>query len=202
MKLYMSVTAILLAVTLFVFPQKASAQFEVRVGISGYPASVNSYYNDWEGTHYYDGYYYTRSMGRMYDDYNGDSYSTGTISLEINYYLKNWLALSMDFGYNHVWSKRYNGINDSYAGKQSANAFYVIPEIRFAYLHHPVVKLYSAVGTGIGIYDNFKDMDSKVMPEIQLVPIGIMLGRKLFGFAEFGCGTVYCGCKAGIGYRF
>jgi len=197
----MSVTAILLAVTLFVFPQKASAQFEVRFGISGYPASVNSYYYDEDGFSYF-GDYYNKSMSQMYSDYNADSYSTGTISLEINYYLRNWLALSMDLGYNHIWSKRYNGINDSYVGKQSANAFYVIPEIRFTYLHHPAVILYSAVGTGIGLYDNFKELDSKVLPEIQMVPIGIMLGRKLFGFAEFGCGTVYCGCKAGIGYRF
>jgi hypothetical protein len=201
MKLYMSVTAILLAVTVFVCPQKASAQFEVRAGIAGYPAVASSYYNDFGGSHYFDDYY-SRSMRQMYGDYNGDSYSTGTISLEINYYLKNWLALSMDLGYNHIWSKRYNGVNDSYEGRQSANAFYVIPEIRFAYLHHPVVKLYSAVGTGVGIYDNFKELDSDVMPEIQLVPIGIMLGRKLFGFAELGFGTVYCGYKAGIGYRF
>ena len=40
MKLHSAVTAIILAATVFLFPKKASAQWEVRLGASGYPLAA------------------------------------------------------------------------------------------------------------------------------------------------------------------
>ena len=36
----------------------------------------------------------------------------------------------------------------------------------------------------------------------QLVPVGVTAGKKVFGFFEVGIGTMYTGCKAGVGFRF
>ena len=41
-----------------------------------------------------------------------------------------------------------------------------------------------------------------VRASAQINPVGIEIGRKLFGFCEAGFGTMYSGAMAGIGYRF
>ena len=40
------------------------------------------------------------------------------------------------------------------------------------------------------------------MLSFQMVPIGVTVGKKVFGFFETGIGTQYVGCMAGIGFRF
>ncbi len=37
---------------------------------------------------------------------------------------------------------------------------------------------------------------------LQTSPRGIMVGKKVFGFAELGVGTMYIGAMAGVGVRF
>ena len=37
---------------------------------------------------------------------------------------------------------------------------------------------------------------------LQVTPVGISVGRDLFGFFEVGVGTIYVGGCFGIGYRF
>ena len=76
----------------------------------------------------------------------------------------------------------------------------VLPQARFNWIKKEVVKVYSSVGAGVraGSFDERAD----ILIAGQLVPIGINVGNKVFGFAELGIGTVYIGGMFGIGYRF
>lgn len=76
------------------------------------------------------------------------------------------------------------------------------------------VRLYGKLGFGAVKYfgfdrRNFDSVDGDVefydnsfTPGIQFAPFGIELGRKIFGFAEIGVGTLYRGISAGLGYKF
>ena len=41
-----------------------------------------------------------------------------------------------------------------------------------------------------------------IFPVFQLNPVGIEIGRKVFGFCELGIGFMYTGAMAGVGFRF
>ena len=45
-------------------------------------------------------------------------------------------------------------------------------------------------------------MGYKYTGQVQIIPIGITFGRKVYGFAEYGAGFTYLGGSVGIGYRF
>ena len=49
-----------------------------------------------------------------------------------------------------------------------------------------------------GTYDFVTDC----YPAAQIIPVGICVGRKVFGFAEVGYGTMYVGGMIGVGYSF
>ena len=50
------------------------------------------------------------------------------------------------------------------------------------------------------------DVSYREYPEtylsLQVTPVGISVGKKLFGFFELGVGTIYVGGCFGLGYRF
>ena len=55
---------------------------------------------------------------------------------------------------------------------------------------------------GLGIMAGFFDDEAYIYPTFQLVPLGLTFGRKVYGFAEFGLGTLYIGANIGAGFRF
>jgi len=76
-----------------------------------------------------------------------------------------------------------------------------VPQCRFNWLRRDLVKMYSSIGVGFlagqDMYDEFL-----ILPVGQVSPVGIEVGRKVFGFCELGIGMLYTGAKAGIGFRF
>jgi hypothetical protein len=217
------VTASILAVAFFLSSNQAVAQssyhstgyyegenpkgpfdFEARLSISGFPDVACNYYND--GTFFddSDGWNFSNrsDVSSMYKDYRGNVYSTGTVSVEFGFILKKWLTVSFDLGINHFWSDVYDGVSEKFKKHDCSNVIYIMPDFKFTYFHHPTVKLYSGFGIGAGFYDNFYQMEHKSKTEFQITPIGVMVGRTYFGFAELGFGSVFCGGKIGFGYRF
>ena len=79
--------------------------------------------------------------------------------------------------------------------------FQVVPQARFNWVSRDLVKMYSSIGIGALIgYDLDKCFD--ILPTFQVTPIGIEVGRKVFGFCEGGIGMMYFGGMVGVGYRF
>lgn len=70
---------------------------------------------------------------------------------------------------------------------------------RCNYLNRPKVKLYGSLEAGIllSVGDSFD-----IAPDVQLNPIGVEYGGRLFGMAELGVGMNYTGLRLGLGFRF
>ena len=62
------------------------------------------------------------------------------------------------------------------------------------------VRLYS--GIGYGTMGGYVDSDGRPSHGLQITPIGVAYGKRLFGFAELGTGWMFCPARAGIGFRF
>lgn len=62
------------------------------------------------------------------------------------------------------------------------------------------INIYS--GIGYGTLGGYVDGDGCPSHGLQLTPIGVSYGKRLFGFAELGTGWMFFPARAGIGYRF
>lgn len=71
---------------------------------------------------------------------------------------------------------------------------------RCNYLNRPAVKLYGSLEAGVFLPIGTGDF--QVVPNVQLNPIGVEFGRRLFGLVELGIGLNYVPVRIGMGYRF
>lgn len=117
------------------------------------------------------------------------------------------------YSFNEDWSA---GLSVGYCGTvfktvdkdtrevHSRSTITLIPinvEGRLNYMNRPKCKLYGSIEAGIFL--NFGNGDgSKIVPDVQLNPIGVEFGRRFFGSVELGIGMNYTGVRGGIGYRF
>ena len=170
-----------------------------------------------EGTWWGDNH---RSYGRgvslsdIYADYNGVTRSSGALCLGADYVFARWFALSADLSATVVWHDVCDGVSGHKTGTKSGVVLCLMPQAKFIYLNRPTVRLYGKLGLGVVKYFGFdrrnwdsvdgdvQFYDNSFTPGIQSAPFGIELGRKFFGFAEIGVGTLYRGISAGLGYKF
>ena len=153
-------------------------------------------------------------ISEIYADYNGPTYSTGAFCLGAEYMVARWFAVSADLSVTPVWHDLYSSITEQKTGTRSGVAFCLVPQAKFVFLNRPWVRLYGKFGIGVVKYFGF-DMrnkksfnfdvvysDNSFNAGFQWVPLGIEVGRKFFGYAEAGVGTLYRGISAGVGYKF
>ncbi len=179
--------------------EKLPFRYEVRLGWGGYPL-MDSYMFDESPFGNCDIAYASPSLGNLYRDYTGPKYMTGIISGEFNMIFKKWFTLSIGLNANGEFHYIYDGVTSQCKGSSGTAAISLVPQARFTYLNREYVKLYSSIGAGAVAYIS-KD-ETEMAPEFHISPIGIMVGKKVFGFFETGIGTLYMGCMAGIGFRF
>ena len=161
----------------------------------------------------YDSYPYYYSISGLYDDamtYNKERV-TNTWGLSYTYNFTRIFALSASISYEGGWNEYYSRADNSKISVTECH--YITPMVtaRFSWLNRNLVRMYSSVGAGMAFsmtdvhYSN-TDSGWKESPEaylsLQVTPVGISVGRDLFGFFEVGVGTIYVGGCFGIGYRF
>ena len=138
--------------------------------------------------------------------YQGNQvHSTGVITGEIAFKLKNWLAVGVQLAGESFWANTVNSVE-----RLSATALFVLPNVRFTYVRSEVFRMYSGVGAGLGVFDGFSSETSYYAGiggaefdlAFQVVPVGIHFGRDVYGIAEVSLGTMNMGLRAGIGYCF
>ena len=121
------------------------------------------------------------------------------VSLEGIYSFNTRWSLGLNVGYCGLTAHIYNADGTE---KGSPSSLVLIPVTavgRCNYLYRPKVKLYGSLEGGI-IFS--PDGDSDVLPNVQLNPIGVEFGKKVFGLVEVGIGLNYTGVRAGLGWRF
>lgn len=176
-------------------------RYEVRFGYGGFPAVD---YNAFGGG--VDYLYETIHpcggvLSSVYRDYNGPAYMTGIFSAEFDFIFKKWFTLSLGTGFNGYWCARYDGVTGDRTFMDRGLYFTFLPQARFTYFTREYFKLYSSIGLGFTVY-GFNDRSGSALPAVQVVPIGMTAGRKVFGFFELGIGTLFMGCNLGVGVRF
>ena len=168
---------------------------QMRFGWSGYPVTEGLIHTlGWDTDPY-------PKLQDIYQAYEKPMYTTGGISAEIAWLHKKWLTLGVTLSGNFTWQGKMDPVTDERIKTSTSLIFQVVPQARFNWVSRDLVKMYSSIGIGALIgYDLDKCFD--ILPTFQVTPIGIEVGRKVFGFCEGGIGMMYFGGMVGVGYRF
>lgn len=208
MKKILIIASALLVMSLNAMAEDSNpVKFDLRIGIGGAPVAGASYFSGSNS--------YSNTLESIYGAYRGPVKTTGVFSADMGILFKKWLAMDICLGVCPFWAENFDGRTDALVGKENGVAVYLMPKIRFTFLNREYVRLYANIGIGMGKYFGFKELqysysssygrkyvDNSFKLEAQVVPLGIEFGRRLFGFCEFGVGTMYMGATAGIGYKF
>lgn len=196
----------IIAIALLLVPMMTSAQKkedhrpdQIRFGLGGYPVIESLWFNGIGA--YPDEYYRGPELNRIYGDYKTPAYSTGVMNVETSWFLRKWFTFTLTTSASLSWQGFKDSVTDKRTGADVIIDFYIIPQARFNWIGRDhLVNLYSTFGLGAMLGTDFEDLT--VLPAIQLTPVGIEIGRKVFGFCEFGIGMLYIGGQAGVGFRF
>ncbi len=180
---------------------------ELRLGYGGVPAGLalaDGLYHGFD----VEPVLWFRNKSDRFQDYRGRSLSFGTITLQYFWNFSEKRAIGVNLGWDQVFGKVYDGLTDEVKGWQKSYGIAVYPEFRRTWNPYSKVKVYLAVsaGMGVGCYNNcgrdYEPGKWSYVPLVQLTPVGISFGGKIFGFAELTEGTYLIGIRGGIGYKF
>lgn len=178
-----------------VFREKFPYRYEITLGWAGYPWLDYFCLGSWglnESRYSEPDYWYSAS--------SRDEYMSGIISADFSIHYRRWFSLDVAMGMNVVWGKEYDAFTGDYLRPRSGAMFSLVPEAKFFYVNTKAFRLYSSVGLGLAL--GAVNREWTCYPVIQVTPIGLTAGRKVFFFAEASIGSAYIGGKTGIGYRF
>ena len=127
---------------------------------------------------------------------------------EYGYNFLSWLNVGAAVNYSdYRMPMRYEDTK-LYAYTEQFGMTSVTVRVKFYWLNRKWVRMYSALGAGVGIVHTNALSESVENPAYvtkavfapDLCLIGLTVGRKLYGRIEYG--SMYGGLTAGIGYRF
>lgn len=137
--------------------------------------------------------------------HRGPVYTGGAWSLSYDYRFRKWFDLGLTLGYYSEYSRSYSNRDASPVGRNRAHALTVMPAVRFTWMNRRWVRMYSSLGLGATFVFGHRDRNTDCFREghaaFQFTPVGISVGRSLFGFAEVGVGAQGT-LMMGIGYKF
>ncbi|MCM1178014.1 MAG: outer membrane beta-barrel protein [Bacteroidales bacterium] len=136
---------------------------------------------------------------------------TNSWTASYTYNFTRLFALQIGLSYEGGWNECYQVKDDTMISSISSQ--YLTPMLtgRFTWLNRKYVRMYSSIGVGMAVSlssthyvtdDNTVHERPDTYISMQVTPVGISVGKKLFGFVEAGVGTIYFGGCFGIGYRF
>lgn len=170
-----------------------------RIGIGGYPW-VPSILVNGIGAYPEIDWSYPTSLGTLFVEYEGGTYTTGNICAEYAWDFKNRFTVSVSASTDVIWTTLRDAVTAKRTDTKTGALVSIMTKARYSWVSRKVVKMYCSAS--IGIIAGYADREAVALPGIQLTPIGIEVGKKVFGFAEAGIGTSYAGGMVGIGYRF
>ena len=172
---------------------------EWRFGVAGYPLMDMLLYSDGWYDYMIDPAFHYLNPDRLYRDYEGTRRMAGLVSAEYSINFRKRFTFAVGAYLSTVWNKVYQ-YDGTRQGSDMGLALTVMPTARFKYVSREAFTMYGSAG--LGLMGGFYDDDAYIYPTFQLVPLGLTFGRKVYGFAEFGLGTLYIGANIGAGFRF
>ena len=184
-------------------PYKPKHEITVRWGI------VDEFFNDgfWDDWNWSP--YYTNTPLERYNNgkyYWGDEVYTQAISLSYTHEIKRWLALSINATYSGAFQDEKRREDDRVVSEYAKHRLGLFPMVKFTYFNRPMIRLYSAVGFGVGFKtENWSNTSRSRMNEThvsgQATFFGVSVGKRLFASWEVGTGSMGYLIMGG-GYRF
>lgn len=171
---------------------KCGDRDEIRVGWAINPLY---YQSEFHQNNYYGGF----TLGGVYHDISDGPYSTGVFSIEYCHFFQNWLSVCAELGFTPLWNKKTNAFGVKLPSDKGF-IFHVLPKVRFSYLRAEIVSLYSDIGLGLAIGSGRGA--TNVGAIFHTTPIGITVGKRVYGFAESNISMKNIGFTIGAGYRF
>ena len=175
----------------------ASAQENhARIGWGGYPIMDNLFSGGWGCIDIYS----FADLHNIYGDYMSSTYTTGAIYAEYAWDIKKWFTASVSATTDIIWENYRSATTDQKTGTDTGFVLHAMGKARFNWVSRQIVRMYSSIS--LGFITGYLDEESIIFPGVQINPVGIEIGGKIFGFCELGFGTTYTGAMAGIGFRF
>lgn len=154
-------------------------------------------------------------LASIYGISRGNMFSTGTLTFTADLPVREWFSVPFTIAGNICWQKSYDPCDD--VGTTGVmGTVQILPGVKFKYMNRPRVNFYSslALGVGLAVDSSLQQVSSdgstvlmeclhyvELVPAFQVVPFGVRFGSKVYGFAEFGAGTLYLGGRIGLGFR-
>lgn len=137
--------------------------------------------------------------------YDGPVYTTGALGVAYGYQVLKHLQIGVTLNYVRYSGSRYDvTMGDRPVAKKSLNYIGLMPYVRGTWLNRRHVQLYSALNLGM-LYMHEKEYEERFYNDMSvtahLTLLGVSVGRKVFGFAEYGVGARGF-FTVGVGYRF
>ena len=132
----------------------------------------------------------------------GSIYTAGAWTLSYAYRFRKWIDAGVALTYYGEYTSLHDNFDNSLIERLERHRIAIMPSVRFTWVNRELVRLYSTLNIGI-LFDSRRETStlSRTDSAAQCTPIGIAVGRSLFGFAEIGFGTQGI-FMAGIGYNF
>lgn len=207
-------TTILALVCTLACGEEFKVSLTPRIGIAGAPIVAGDLFatGSISGN---SGYYYNTypMLERYYSPISGPVKTCGVITAGLDINLKRWFAMSADLSVTPLWMDTYDYCTGTVLSKKTGVGTSFLIKTKFIFFNRQMVRMYANVGLGAVYYSGFdkfkwydasqrRYVDESLRFQIQTSPFGIEVGKKIFGFCEFGIGTLYMGIQAGIGYNF
>lgn len=198
--------AILLSISACAF---AGNRGEIFFSASVYPGRLAFGYNYYENS--YDILGVSGLEGKyLTSEYYSRELTTNTWTLGYTYNFTKVIALQATLSYEGGWCTFYRWDTGGEVWNSSDNYITAAGHFKVNWLNRKIVRLYSSAGLGVSVEIIKKPQpgslwnppETNVKPAFQICPFGISVGRRVYGFAEIGLGTIYAGGCIGVGYRF
>lgn len=175
---------------------------EIRLTVGASPIDHLDY--GWAEWGYNDGLIHPEDF--LYD---GAYKNSCGYALSYMYSPRKWIAFGLYVGYTGWWQSQFSTTTNKLHSTNYEHHIMFVPTVRFSYLNRRNVRLYSSLGIGYGLcLERTKDSngaltysDKRPFAPVQFTPIGVSVGRRLFGFAEVTVGSM-ANLSVGIGYKF
>lgn len=135
-------------------------------------------------------------------EHKGATYVSGAWTLSYSCRIKKWFEVGGALSYYGYYTSTFSNFDNSKLYGYNLHYISVMPTFRFSWLNRPFVRLYSTIGLGVMVEaERWLHRSTNLYLSAQFTPVGIAVGKSLFGFAELGFGTQGM-ALVGIGYRF
>ncbi len=152
---------------------------------------------------------YQGGLDNIYNNYMTGAKTSGLISIDYNIRFTKRFALGIQANTSFFKQTEMSSISGTSVGTYFNYSLSALAYARLTYMRWKWAELYGTFGLGLN-YVHTEDPQeihilyphSGLTVAYQCAPIGLTVGKRFYGFAEYGYGSEYMGMRFGIGYRF